>query len=285
MRIFWLPVHVCIVIIVISGGCGGNRPLKEPTLIDEATRYAGSFEKNMRLGRYQLALSDARRALLVNRILDRDDPVAVSLNNLGAVQERLQMTGEATASYNEAIEVSRKIGAGRTLAVSLNNMAGMLVEADPVKAEFLAHEAFEIGRDNAWKGIMARAVHVRARVALEKGDVVECAAYCEEALAYASDARDMGIRAACLITLSRAKALEGDQDAALRLAREALAIDRDQADPYAIAMDYSRLAEIQEMSGDINAAQLSRDKALEILDILGVTGDRIMVNDDKAGGM
>lgn len=270
MRISWLPVLICIVITVISGGCSGNRPLKEPTLVNEAARHAGSFERNMRLGRYHLALSDAERALSVNRILDREDPMAVALNNLGTVQDRLLMTEKASASYNEAMEISRRTGADKILAVSLNNMASMLVEKDSTKAESLALEAYEIGRENVWKDVMARAVHIKARVALEKNAADKSAKLCREALAYALDANESSVRAACLITLSRARALEGDYDAALKLVEEALAIDRDRADPYAIAMDYSRLSEIQELTGDEKAARKSRHKAEKIFEILGV---------------
>lgn len=256
--------------VFLSGACGVNRPLKEATLVDEALRYGTSFERNMQLGRYQPALSDARKALTVNRILDRDDQIAVSLNNQGVVFWRLGMKPEATASFMEAAAISKIANADKTLAVSLNNLGQIVVETDAVKARLLALEAFEIGKSRSSSGIMARAVHIQARAAFLSGDDAQCRRLCEEALALAKDAGDRGVRAACLVTLGRLEASEGNNGTAVKLVGDALAIDRQRADPYAIAMDYWRLARIHEIAGDEKAADMSLEKAEEIFQILGI---------------
>jgi tetratricopeptide (TPR) repeat protein len=224
----------------------------------------------MKLGRYTLALSDAEKALAVNRMLDRNDQVAISLNNLGTVQERLGDLKEAEASYEEAVALSRKTGEERVLAIALNNLAGMIIASDAAKAETLAGEAGRIGKKGSWPGIRARAAHNRARAALKRGAVDESRALCDEALALAANANERGTRAACLVTLGRIEASSGDNAAAVRLVEEALAIDRDLEDPYAIALDYTRLAEIQRMSGDEAGAEASLEKAGEIFKILGI---------------
>ena len=271
MKVFRATIPVGLIIMALIGGCAVSRPLGEPTLMDEANRYAAAFKRDMKLGRYSQALSDARRALEVNRILDREVQIAVSLNNLGTVQERLRLS-EAAASYREAVELSRKAGDVRVLAVSLNNFSGMVVEFDPEEAEIQALEAFEIGRTRSWTDVKARALHTRARAALTRGDVKEGRALCTEALAHASTLNGKGIRAACLVTLGRVEALAGNTTAAVNLVEKALVIDRDLADPYPIAMDYIRLAEIQDMAGDTESAGISRGKAEGILRILGISG-------------
>jgi len=270
MRDILKTTWLFLFLVYLSGGCGGNQPVKAPTLQDEAARYMTAFSRDMKLGRYTLALSDAEKALAVSRILDRNEQVAVSLNNLGTVQERLGVFEKAEASYKESVTLSRKTGEKRILGVALNNLAGMIVEFDAAKAESLAREAERIGTEGSWIGIRARAVHNRARAALERGAADESRALCEETLALAANSDERGIRAACLVTLGRLEAGRGNKTAAVKYVEEALAIDRDLEDPYAIALDYTRLAQIQKMSGDETGAAASNKKAREILDILGI---------------
>lgn len=262
-------IPIGLILTILSGGCGANRPLKKATLVDVGVRYTAAFERDMRLGRYQLALSDARKALETYRILDRDKRVALSVNNLGTVQERLGMVGEAAASYNEAIEISRKTDTARTLAISLNNLAGMIADDDPENARLLAGEAHEIGLKRSWEDVMARALHTRARAALGNGSLDEGRVWCDKALDLASKANQKSTVAASLVTMGRIESLTGNTAAAVKSVEKALAIDRQLADPYAIAMDYTRLAEIQNRAGDVKAAGISRGKADRILRLLG----------------
>jgi len=258
-----------LILATFAVGCGTNKPLPEPSLVEEAVGYTAAFERDMKLGRYQLALADARKALDISRILDRDDRVALSLNNLGTVQERLGIS-TAADSYREAMEISSRADAVRTLAASINNLAGMTVETDPEQARVLALEAFEMGRSRSWADVMARALNTSARAALEKGAAEEARTLCDRALELALKADEKGTRAACLVTRGRIEALAGDVKSAVSSVEEALAIDREQADPYAIAMDHMRLAEIHEGAGDGKAAGISREKAHRILRILGI---------------
>jgi len=261
-----------LILAILAAGCGTNKPLPEPSLLEEAASYTAAFERDMKLGRYQLALTDARKALDISRILDRDDQVALSLNNLGTVQERLGITVAAEDAYREAMEISRRADAVRTLAVSINNLAGMIVETDPEQARVLALEVFEMGRSRSWEDIMARALNTRARAALERGTAGEARTLCDRALELALKAHENGIRAACLVTRGRIEALAGDVKSAVSSVEEALAIDRELADPYAIAMDYRRLAEIHDGAGEGKAAGISLEKADRIFRILGIGG-------------
>jgi len=272
MRKLRVNLLVVAVLGAFASGCAANKPLPEPSLAQEAIGHTVSFERNMKLGRYLLALSDARKALDVSRILDRDDLVALSLNNLGAAQERVGSAPAAALSYREGIRISEGTGAQRTLAVSLNNLAGLIVETDPEKARDLASEALEIGRSRSWEDVMARALNTQARAALNKGDAGEALALCDAALEMAAKANGNRIRAAGLITRARIEAMTGDFKAAVGSAEEGLALDRALADPYAIALDHVRLAEIYSGAGDEGAAAVSREKAARIFRILGVEG-------------
>lgn len=273
MNLIRSAIPVGLILTILSGGCSANRPLKETTLVDKAVRYTAAFKRDMRLGRYQLALSDARRALEIYRILDRDDRIALSLNNLGTVQERLGMVGKAADSYNEAIEISRKSGTARTLAASLNNMAGMIAETDPENARLLAGEAHEIGLRRSWEDVMARALHTRARAALGSGSLDEGRDWCDKALNLASKADQKSTVAASLVTMGMIESLAGNTTAAVKSVEKALVIDRQLSDPYAIAMDYTRLAEIQNRAGDLKGAATSKKKADRILHLLGTGSD------------
>jgi tetratricopeptide (TPR) repeat protein len=257
-------VFLLTIVVFFASACVGSRPLKKETLADEASRYTASFQRSMHLAHYHAAMSDALRALEVARILDRKELIAFSLNNLGAAQERLELTVEAENSYGGAVNLSRGSDLPRILAASLNNLAGLVVEKDPGKSETLALESLEIGRQHSWMGVMARAFHNRARAALQGGEVQVAVELGRKALDHASTADEQGTRAAVLVTLGRAEGAMGDPSAGIRLIEEALIIDRELQDPNAIAMDYTRLAEIQEMAGKADDARSSRQKAQEI---------------------
>jgi tetratricopeptide (TPR) repeat protein len=145
----------------------------------------------------------------------------------------------------------------------------MISENDPESARLLAGEAHEIGLRRSWEDVMARALHSRARAALESGSPGEGRDWCDKAMALASKANQRSTVAASLVTMGRIESLAGNTAAAVKSVERALAIDRQLADPYAIAMDYARLAEIQNRSGDVKAAGISRTKADRILRLLG----------------
>ena len=270
MSAFQKTTFLLFLLAFVSGSCGSNRPLKAPSLRDEADRYTAAFSSEMKMGRYKAALDDAERALAVNTILDRDDGLAVSYNNLGAIQERMGMLEEAEASYMKAVSLAKKSGNGPLLGVALNNLAGLTLHTDVSLAKDRASQARRLGEEGPWPGIQARAVHVLARVALEKGAIERSRVLCEEGLSLLGESDDRSARAAILITRGRAEAASGNYAEAIQFAEEALAIDRILEDPYAIAQDHARLAEIYQMSGHTTKEAESREKAQEIMEILGI---------------
>ncbi|MGD8352946.1 MAG: tetratricopeptide repeat protein [Pseudomonadota bacterium] len=261
-------------LMLATAGCGANRPVKETTLTDKMISSLAAFERDMALGRYQLALADARKAVDISRVLDRDEETALTLNNLGTVQQRIGMVEAAAGSYGESVALSKKTGSDRILAASLNNLAGIVVVDDPDKARVLALEAYELGRSRSWQRVMARALHTRARADLQEGALDDGREWCGRALDLANRANEKSTVAAVKVTLARIESIAGNDAVAIRLVQEALAIDRELADPYAIAMDYMRLAEIQTRAGDETGAETSREKARRILDILGIGGEK-----------
>ena len=270
MNAFGKTTVFLLLLAFVSGSCASNRPVKAPSLQDEVDRHKAAFYKEMKMGRYSVALSEAQRALAVNTILDRDDRLAVSHNNLGAVQERMGMRQEAEASFIKAAYFAKQTGNDSMLGVALNNLAGLTLHSDVSAAEDLANQARLAGDAGPWPGIQARAVHTLARAALEQGEIDRSRVLCEEALSILGEPGDRGARAAILVTMGRAQAAAGNYVEAINSAEEALAIDRALEDPYAIALDHARLAEIYEMSGDTTRAAASRERAGEIFKILGV---------------
>lgn len=270
MTLFRKTTALLFLLTFVSGSCGSNRPVKVPSLRDEADRYTAAFSREMKMGRYAAALADAERALAVNTILDRDDRMAVSHNNLGAIQERMGMFREAEASFMKAVYLAKKSGNAPMLGVALNNLAGTTLHTDVSAAQDLASQARRLGDEGQWSGIQARAVHVLARAALKQGATDRSRKLCEKGLSLVGESGDRGARAAILITRGRAEAASGNYVKAIKFAAEGLAIDRVLEDPYAIAQDHARLAEIYQMSGDTTMAADSREKAEKILEILGL---------------
>jgi len=270
MTLFRKTTALLFLLAFLSGSCGSSRPVKAPSLREEADRYTAAFSREMKMGRYAAALADAERALAVNTILDRDDRMAVSHNNLGAIQERMGMFQEAEASFMKAVSLAKKSGNGPILGVAVNNLAASKLHTDVSAAQDLASQARRLGDEGSWPGIQARAVHVLARAALKQGAIDQSRDLCEEGLSLLGESGDRSARAAILITRGRAEAASGDYVKAIKFAAKALAIDRDLEDPYAIAQDHARLAEIYQMSGNTAKAADSREKAGKIFKILGV---------------
>jgi tetratricopeptide (TPR) repeat protein len=263
---------ITAILLVSLAGCGGNKQVRQPTLEDEALRYSTRFQRDFSLGRYGLALNDAHQALEIYRSLDRDRDTAVSLNNLGVVQERLGMRDEAEAAYREALSLARSADDMRTVSSALNNLAGMLADRGTAEAVDLAEEARTIARDQGWTEAEGRAVHTLAVVSLEAGDVKRAEELGRQALKLTASSGGGGSEAACLVTLARISALSDDLDAALEQINQALAIDRDRGDPYAIAMDYRAKAFVQDLARDMEGAEESLEKSEKIMEFLGIEG-------------
>jgi tetratricopeptide (TPR) repeat protein len=251
-------------------GCGGNKQVRQPTLEDEALRYSTRFQNDFSLGRYGLALDDAQQAIDIYRSLDRDRDTAVSLNNLGVIQERLGMRDEAEAAYREALSLARSADDMRTVSSVLNNLAGMLADSGTVEVVDLAKEAMTIAQDNGWTEAEGRAVHTLAVVSLGAGDMKRAEELGRQALMLTASAGGGGSEAACLATLARISALSDDFNTAMEQINQAIAIDRDRGDPYAIAMDYRTRAFIQDLTRDMEGAEESLEKAETIMTFLGL---------------
>ncbi len=261
---------ITALLLVSMAGCGGNRQVRQPTLEDEALRYSTRFQKDFSLGRYGLALNDAQQAVEIYRSLDRDRETAISLNNLGVVQERLGMKDEAEAAYREALSLARFADDLRTVSSALNNLAGMFADSGAAEAVDLAKEAIGIARDKGWTEVEGRAVHTLAVVSLEAGDMRRAEELGRQALKLTAGKGGGGSEAACLATLARISALSDDFNAAMEQINQAIAIDRDRGDPYAIAMNYRTKAFIQDLTRDMEGAEESLEKAEGIMMFLGL---------------
>ncbi|TNF50562.1 tetratricopeptide repeat protein [bacterium] len=270
-----LHLTITAVILIAVSGCGSNKQVRQSTLEDEALRYSTRFQKDFSLGRYGLALNDAQQAVQIYRSLDRDRDTAISLNNLGVIQERLGRKEEAEAAYREALSLARSADDARTVVSALNNLAGMLADGGTAEAVDLANEAMTIARDKGWTEAEGRAVHTLAMISLGAGDMKRAEELGRQALKLTAGTGGGGSEAACLATLARISALSDDFDTAMEQINGAIAIDRDRGDPYAIAMDYRTKAFVQDLTRDMEGAEESLEKAEGIMEFLGLEGGEI----------
>ena len=257
-------------LVIFLSGCMGNRPVKRPALEDEARTYARRYDEDFYLGRYHQAIRDAVRSLAVYRALDLDRQTAISLNNLGAVQDRLGKVDKAIGSYREAIALSRDLNDVSTLTAALNNLAGTIAATNPVQAAALANEARDIASDRGQTIVEARALSVLASIAFASDDLGGAATLCRQALELSAGAGGEGVRAACLARLGRLLARTGNPEAGLESVKSGLAIDRKRGDPFSIARDYQAMAEVLDALHDLEGAEKSLEKAEDILRFLGI---------------
>ncbi len=263
-------------LVIFLSGCLGNRPVKRPTLEDEARTYARRYDEDLSLGRYHQAIRDAMHSLAIYRALDMGRETGISLNKLGAVRDRLGMVDKALASYREAIALSREINDDGTLAAALNNLAGTLATTNPAQAATLANEAGDIASARGLTIVKARTLSVLATISFASGDLKKAGTLCRQALKLSAGGGGESVRAACMATLGRLLARSGDPDAGLESVKSGLAIDRERGDPFSIARDYQAMAEVQDAMHDMEGAEKSLEKAEHILRFLGLKPD----NDD-----
>ena len=261
---------VVVLLAVFLSGCMGNQPVKSPTLEDEARTYSRRYSENFYMGRYRQAISDAARSLEIYRALDMERETAISLNNLGAVQDRLGMLDQAIVSYREAIALSRENDDPLTLAPALNNLAVTLAPTDQATAAALAGEARALASARGLNLAEARSLRTLATISLASGDFNGAEEFCRQALALSGGPGGESIRAACFATLGRLLARSGDHEAGLESVRSGLAIDRKRGDPFSIARDYQAMAEVQDAMHDMDGAEKSLEKAESILMFLGI---------------
>ncbi len=255
---------VLITLLFTSLGCGSNRPIPPPSLAREADSCLKRFQEEFSTARYHQARQSVQRAALIYSALDRDREISLSLNNLGAVQERLDDKAGAENSYREAIALARKTGSAGLLVTALNNLAGMLAAGQPGEARVLAEEALELSGREGREDARPRALYNLAECDFTSGNYDGVRDRCLRALDLAREGGAAGVESACLALLARVEFSRGRFGESLRFAKSALEIDRGRSDPFAIARDYELTALIREKNGDSEGARSDRSRAMGI---------------------
>ena len=159
-----------------------------------------------------------RRALDLARRLGEDEPIALSLGNLGAL---LTGTGDIAAALpllDESLERMRRVGDRRYLAVWLNNRGVLAHDMEDLEtARSLHAEALEARREVGDLFGVATSLYNLAAVALDAGDVLSADRDARESLQLSHELGDTEGVAYCLEALAWIAGLRHDPSRSARL--------------------------------------------------------------------
>ncbi len=161
----------------------------------------------------------------------------------------------ARALHEESLAIRRKLGLGRSVAASLNNLGNVAGEqGDFAYARELYEESLTINRALGNRRGIANSLNNLAIVAREQGDNPNARALAEQSLEIQRELGDRGGIALALKTLASVAFEQGELASARALYGESLAIEGVLGDRRGIAFSLEGLAEVVAVLGDARRA-------------------------------
>lgn len=147
------------------------------------------------------------------------------------------LTGEGTAAYHRAMELSEKLGDLEALVRALDGLFGTHFNSGRFPEAIAASEKLiEIGENRGNVKALVLGLQFKGMSLFCRGQLASARLYLERALSYRAKAGEVGsdFPSMALIYLSWTVQILGDQEGALQLFREAEAVARSQS-PYRLA--------------------------------------------------
>jgi predicted ATPase/class 3 adenylate cyclase len=167
------------------------------------------------LGKHQLSISRGEEAIAEAHASGDEWVLALALNNQG---ETFRVHGdppEARECYEQALDIRRRLGEPRAIALTASNLAGVLLDVGAhEQAESLLDEALSRAEEIDYRTIMSSAFALRAVLSLKRGDANVAASQ----LASAIDSTGADDVETAATLLSAAATLAATRDEPLRAA-------------------------------------------------------------------
>ena len=225
------------------------------------------------LADYETSLEYHVEALRVREALEDENAVALSLNNIGIIYDRLGEHTRALEYFERSLALRTKTGAINRSAGTLSNMGDVYLETGDLPRALSFHErALEIRRRIGEKPGVANSLRSIGNIRGAMGDHGEARARLSEALAMSREIRDRATETSSLLGLAALEGRLGRGSDAAALASSALAIAETTKSRELERRALQELAAAEELAGR-PAAALAAFKRFKTLE------DRIFAED------
>ncbi len=195
--------------------------------------------------RFEEAVAYARRSLALSAALERPIHSAVAYNHLGMAYHRLGQTAQARESYERALSLFRQHEPGRGLALTLNNLANLLLEsAEWPAAEGLYRESLALSEQLQYTHGRALALNNLSYVLHRQGQNAAAEALAQEELALVQQMGDALSEAGSLDTLGMLALAQGDAARAEGYHTASLRLCRELENPWGSATELNALGQL-----------------------------------------
>jgi diguanylate cyclase (GGDEF)-like protein len=226
------------------------RTLKDTSNIAGELNNLG-FVYSTQLADYEKALTNHLEALKVREQLGDRAAVALSLNNIGIVYERLGEYDRALEYYNRALAIRQALGGQpNRIAAILNNIGDVHLErGDSERALQFHQRALALRRQVGDRSGVAISLKNLGSIYAASGQLDLAHRSLEEGLDIANAVGDQGTAAMCLLGLAAVNRRQGDAPAAMAQARRALEIAQQTSANELIRQGWHELSAAQEAGG------------------------------------
>jgi serine/threonine protein kinase/Tfp pilus assembly protein PilF len=212
----------------------------------------------------QAALEHLNQGLTLSVQVDNQEQKSLILLAIGISYRMLNKPQEATANYQQSIEIARKLGLKRVLASDLSEMAQVQSTLGKPKEALASYtQAVQILHDNGIKKEYGEALIGRGVLYESLGDYDKALQDYKESLQIQRDMNNENYQALCLSNIGGVYFAKGDTDNAQTYLQQSLALRQKLNDPEYVAVTLSSLGDVYTATGEYDKAYASVLSALE----------------------
>jgi eukaryotic-like serine/threonine-protein kinase len=212
----------------------------------------------------QAALEHLNQGLTLSVQVDNQEQKSLILLAVGISYRMLNKPQEATANYQQSIEIARKLGLKRVLASDLSEMAQVQSTLGKPKEALASYtQAVQILHDNGIKKEYGEALIGRGVLYENLGDYDKALQDYKESLQIQRDMNNENYQALCLSNIGGVYFAKGDTDNAQTYLQQSLALRQKLNDPEYVAATLSSLGDVYTATGEYDKAYASVLSALE----------------------
>ena len=237
----------------------------------------------LRQNEFQKALDAQSEALAINRAARNESREAYTMYTQASIYVALGDFQNALSLNLKSLEIFKRLGDTRGEAATRDGIAAaylQMEEPDPEQAIQFLKESLEIWRKRGERGQEAFTLNNLGRAQLQLGHADAALEFYSRALELRRSVEDRLGEATALASIGQAYGALGDHKKALDCYKQALAMQKSLADRKGQAASLSGIAQEERELGNLEAAQLSIDEAVGIIDNFRVS---LNSRDNRAG--
>jgi len=216
-------------------------------------------------GNPQAALDPLNKGLTLAIQVDNQEQRALILQAIGVSYRLMNKPDEAMKNFQEAMDISRKVGLKRILASGLGEVAQVQTTIGKTDAALASYgQALQILKDIGMKKEYGDLLNNRGSLYDTRGEYDKALQDFKDSLQIQRDANDLNDQAVCLANIGSVYLEKGDTDNALTYTQQALQLREKLNAPEYMAAALTAIADVYTATGDYDKSLTSLLSSLEI---------------------